>query len=174
MKKLSNVKVLTVCAMTLAMAVILGFLKIPVTPLIEIRFGSIPLAISASSFGPAIGAVLGAASDILGFIAKPTGTFFPGFTISAACSGLLFGLILYSQKGKVTPVRIIIAEIVHTVVIGIFFNSFNLSLLMHKGFGVVVAQRLVKEIVMCPINCIIMIAILIPVHQFATKMLKEA
>ncbi len=100
MSQLKNVKVLTTCAMLLALATVLGFFKIPITNLIEIRFSSIPLAIGGALFGPVVGAVLGAASDILQFVAKPTGVYFPGFTLTSACSGFIFGAVLHGFGDK--------------------------------------------------------------------------
>ena len=84
MAKLSDIRVLTVSAMMLALSTILGFLKVPVTQLIELRFAFLPIACTGMLFGPAVGGIVGGLSDILGFIVKPTGPYFPGFTITAA------------------------------------------------------------------------------------------
>ncbi len=157
MSKLKNTNVLTVTAMLCAIAVILGFLKIPVTNLIEIRFGSIPVAIGASLFGPAIGGIIGAASDILGYLVKPTGAFFPGFTISAILSGIIFGVFLYR---KTTLLRIVLAEFVHSFFIGLILNSLWLSMLYGNGFWIVLTNRFLKELIMFPINTVILFVIL--------------
>ena len=46
MKKLMNTKTLTVAAMLTAVGIVLGFFKLPINQLIEIRFGSIPIALA--------------------------------------------------------------------------------------------------------------------------------
>ena len=89
MSNLKNVKTLTLSGMFIALSVVCGFLNLPITQFIEIRFGSLMLAVSGMLLGPAISAVIGALSDIIAFMVKPTGPFFPGFTISAAVSGEL-------------------------------------------------------------------------------------
>ena len=54
MAKLNDVRVLTVSAMMLALSTILGFLKAPVTELIELRFAFLPIACTGMLFGPAV------------------------------------------------------------------------------------------------------------------------
>ncbi len=103
---LRNTLVLTTSAMLVALGMIFGYFKIPISNIVEIRLGTIPVAIGGMLFGPVIGGVIGGAIDIVGYIAKPTGAFFPGFTISAIASGIIFGICLYK---KTTPLRIAIA-----------------------------------------------------------------
>ena len=52
---LSDIHVLTSAALLSAIAIILGFFKIPVTQVIEIRFAMLPIAVAGSLFGPVIG-----------------------------------------------------------------------------------------------------------------------
>lgn len=149
MKQLKDVRVLTTAAMLAAIAVVLGFFKIPLTPTIEIRFAQIPIAIASGLFGPFVGAVVGVISDIGGYILKPTGPFFPGFTISAAISGILFGVFLY--KKPITLLRVAVAMGVKTVIVGLLLNSWWLSILYKKGFSVLLVGRVTKEIILLPI-----------------------
>ncbi|MDF2949948.1 MAG: hypothetical protein K0R07_1994, partial [Sedimentibacter sp.] len=58
----------------------------------------IPLMLSGIILGPAAGFISGAASDIINFIAKPGGPFFPGFTLVSALSGFIPGLIFKHLK----------------------------------------------------------------------------
>lgn len=84
-----------VSGMLLALAAILSLLKIPISESLEIRFGSIPIALAGALYGPGYAACVGALSDIVGYWVKPTGHYFPGFTLSGAVSGVIFGLFLY-------------------------------------------------------------------------------
>lgn len=90
----NKTKTLTLAALFVAIAVVLSFFKVPLTPLIELRFGALPIAAAGALLGPVVGPVVGAVSDILGYMVRPTGPFFPGFTLSAALSGLIYGLML--------------------------------------------------------------------------------
>ncbi len=163
MSNLRNVKVLTMAAMLVAVAVILGFLKIPITPLIEIRFGWMPISVAGTLLGPALAAIVGGLADIGGYLVKPTGPFFPGFTISNVISGLIFGFFLY--KKDVTLVRIILAEVCNMLLVGLLLNTLWLSILYGNPFYVVLLSRLPKEVVMLPINTAILALIVKPVKR---------
>ena len=100
MSNLRNTKVLTAAALLTAIGIIAGFFKIPITNLIEIRFASIPIAAAGALFGPGIAAIVGILTDIGGFLVKPTGPYFPGFTISGAVSGLIYGIMLHRKDNN--------------------------------------------------------------------------
>ena len=144
MSKFSKTQIIAVSGMLIAVAAVLGFLKVPISSVLEIRFQSIPMAIGGILFGPVTGGIIGAASDIICYLVKPTGPFFPGFTISYFLTGVIFGLFLYRKKPSL--VRIIIAESVNAVLIGILLNSIWLSLLYGNGFVAVLTARVLKEI----------------------------
>lgn len=163
MQIIRDTRRLTVAAMLLALSVILSFLKIPVTNLIEIRFNSLPIAAVGYLFGPVMGGIVGMLADILGYIVKPTGPFFPGFTISSAITGIIYGTLLWRKD--VTLPRLALAEAVQTVVVSIFLNSYFLSVLYGNGFSVVLSARLLKSIVMFPINVMLLFAIMKPLSN---------
>ncbi len=150
MKKLANVKTLTVAAMLTAIGIILGFFKIPINQLIEIRLGSLPVEMAGMLFGPAVAGVVGALTDIGGFIVKPTGPYFPGFTFSGIIGGIIFGLMLYGKKPTIK--RIFATQCVYTLVVGIILNSYWLDVLyFQNGYIATIIARLPKELIMIPI-----------------------
>ena len=170
MKKLMNTKTLTVAAMLTAIGIVLGFFKLPINQLIEIRFGSIPIAITGMMFGPGVAGVVGALTDIGGYLVKPTGPFFPGFTISGIMSGIIFGVMLHGKK--CTLPRIIAAEVVNTLIVGIIMNSYWLNLLYLKnGYLAAIVARLPKELVMIPVYTVIMYAVLNSLEKVGIKRL---
>ena len=129
---LRNISVIANAGILSAIAIILGFFKIPVTQLIEIRFAVLPITIASYLFGPVVGGVVGLVSDIGGYILRPTGPFFPGFTVTSVITGVIFGCMLY--KRRPTLLRILMAQIVYTAICGIFLNSLWLSMLYGNGF----------------------------------------
>ena len=161
---LRNVRVMTSAALLSAIAIILGFFKIPVTQLIEIRFAMLPIAVSGCLFGPVVGGAVGMVADIGGYLVKPTGPFFPGFTITSMMSGVIFGCMLYRQKTG--PLRILMSQIVYTIICGVLLNSLWLSMLYGNGFIPVLTARFVKEIIMIPINTLMLVTIMEPVRKF--------
>lgn len=154
MSDLKNIKVLTSAAMLVAVAIVLGFFKLPIGPTLEIHFTSLPIAIAGALLGPIIGSIIGALSDIGAYVVKPTGPFFAGFTLSAAVTGFIFGIMLH--KKKITWIRILAAQIIVTIIVGMVMNSFWLSMLFDKGFIVIMTSRIVKEVLMIPINTFIL------------------
>lgn len=63
-------------------------------PALRIGFGGLPIMISGMLFGPLVGGTVGVVADLIGFLLNPMGgTYFPGFTISAALTGVIPGLI---------------------------------------------------------------------------------
>ncbi len=171
MQKLKNVRVLTVSAFLVAIATVLGFFKVPITELIEIRFQYLPIAVGGAMFGPAVGGVIGMLADVLGYLVKPTGAFFPGFTISSILSGIIYGLFFY--KKRITVPRIIAAELTETIVCSLVINSINLSILYGNAFSVVVATRLLKVLIMFPIDTIILTVVLKAIPRLMPSEMKE-
>ena len=155
MEKLRNTKTLTLAAMLTAIGIVLGFFKIPLSQIIEIRFGSLPLGVAGMSLGPGIAGIIGALIDVGGYLVKPTGPFFPGFTVSGIVGGLIFGAILYKKELSIP--RVTIAVLVHTFVVGIIMNTFWLDFMYIKaGFLNTLWVRLPKELAMIPINIVLL------------------
>ena len=98
MKKQIDIKRLVTLGLLLAAEVILSrFLSIA-TPIVKIGFAFVPVVVTAILYGPVWSAVVAGAGDFIGAILFPIGPFFPGYTISAAISGAIFGIILYNKK----------------------------------------------------------------------------
>ena len=168
---LRDIRVLTGAGLLSAVAIILGFFKIPVTQLIEIRFAMLPIALAGSLFGPVVGGIVGMIADVGGYIVKPTGPFFPGFTITSLISGVIFGIFLYRQKPGAQ--HILASQIVYTLVCGILLNSLWLSMLYGNGFIPVLTARLVKEMVMIPINTLMLATIMEPVRRYRGGLVRQ-
>lgn len=168
MEELKKISVLTTAAMLLAISVILSFFKIPISQVIEIRFGFLPIAAGGMLFGPFVGGVMGALADIIGYVVKPTGAYFPGFTISGIVSGVLYALVLY--KKEITVKRVIVAQLLQTVVISFLLNNIWLSILYKSGFAAIFMARLAKTCIMFPIEVILLYLIM----QAVKKMNKQA
>lgn len=158
MKKLKDIRVLSMCAMLLAVSAILGFFKIPLSELIEIRLQFLPVACAGMLFGAPAGALVGGLSDILCYIIKPTGPFFPGFTVSSIIQGMIYGMILYNKPLSLK--RVLMAQIVDTLVVSMILNPIWLMLLYNNAFSVVFLSRIVKVAVMLPINTALLMGVL--------------
>lgn len=101
-------------------------------------------------------------ADLIGATLFPYGSFFIGYTITTAVAGAIYGFLLYQKEDdtytdKQFMVRVIIAVILVTVIANIGLNTLWLSMTTGKAFMVLMASRMVKELVMIPIKVILMI-----------------
>lgn len=157
-KELKNVRSLTLAAMFGAISIVLGSLTIMIGNFLKIGFSFLPNEFAYYLFGPFVGAFYGAAMDILTYIIKPMGAFFPGFTISAVLTGILYGLVLY--KRPLSLKRIIVANVLRTVFIDMLLNTYWLTILIGKGFFLIFPLRALKLIIMLPIETILLFALI--------------
>ena len=152
---------------TTEMIVIMGFmiaLEVVLSKLISINisflrigFGFLPIAILAILYGPVWAGICYAIGDLIGAFVFPTGAFFPGFTVTAFVTGVLFGLVLY--KHKVTFLRALLASALVCVLANLLLNTFWLTFVIGKGFKVLLASRAVKELVAIPVMAFLIVAV---------------
>ena len=142
-RQLKQVKTVTVCAMLGAVAIVLGSLSIELGSTLRIGFSGIPNEIVHMLFGPVVGSVL----------IKPTGAFFPGFTLIAMLAGLIYGSFYY--KKELNFWRVLAAHITVALICNVLLNTWCLSILYGKAFAVLLPARLVKNAIMCPIDAFI-------------------
>ena len=108
----SNAKTRTrkmvICGLLLALSIVLKivfevYIPIGGLPTLRVNLTALPIYLSGIIAGPFFGLAVGALSDILCFLIKPSGPYFPGFTVVSALSGLLPGLIfMYKDKIKIS------------------------------------------------------------------------
>ena len=100
-KAKKRVQIMVVCAMLVAIQIVLvRFVSIQ-TPFLRLSFGFLPLAMAGILFGPGYGCAVAAIADFLGATLIPTGgAFWPGFTIVTACSGLIYGALAESVASE--------------------------------------------------------------------------
>lgn len=160
MKKLRTV---TICGLMAAIAVALSAVaSIEIGNYIKIGFSGIPNRMVDYLFGPVVGGCFGGALDIIKYLIKPTGMFFPGFTFDAILAGLIYGSFTY--KKPLTLPRILIAKLVVVLVCNIFFNTLWISILYGKAFLALLPARLFKNAVMWPIDSAILFMISKALH----------
>lgn len=152
-KELKPIQELTVCALMLALRVVLGYfsnVSLAITPDIKIGFNFLPVAITGILCGPASAMIVGGLGDVLSFLIAPMGFYFPGWTVSGTLVGLLYGIFLY--KSKCSLVSIIICEVIIGVFVEITLGSLWLLLQYDKAFFIMAGVRGLKTLVATPIE----------------------
>lgn len=145
---------MVICGFMAALAVVLSYVaSIEIGPYIRVGFSGIPNRIVEYLFGPIAGSLFGGMLDILKYILKPSGPFFFGFTFDAMLAGILYGSILY--KKPIGLKRIVLAEFIVKLVVNCGFNTLWISLLYGKGFFLLLPARMLKNLIMLPIDSVI-------------------
>ena len=158
---------LTCLALLTAMQIVIArFLAIPVSESIRFSFSFIPVVIAARRFGFLGGMLVYGLGDFLGAIVFPTGgAYFPGFTLTAAVSGLIYGLYLGKKSN---PLRIILSVLTSQILCTLLMNSYWVSTLYGSDFGAVFISRIPQSIVMS----ILQIVFMIPCLERICKVIK--
>lgn len=150
MREFRYVRTLTVCGLLAALAFVLESFSIPLGETLKIGFSGLPNEMVDFLFGPAVGSLFSGMLDVLKYIVHPTGGFFPGFTFNAFLAGLIYGVFLY--KKPVSFWRILTAKFVVALLVNVFLNTYWLSILYGNAFSVLLPARLMKNLLMWPIN----------------------
>lgn len=148
---------LVLMAMLTAAEIVLSrFLSIS-TPHVKIGFGFAAVALCGMLFGPVWAGVCAALADITGAILFPIGPYFPGFTLTAALTGALFGLFLYQKAGSAGLWRCFAAALVSAFVLSLGLNTLWIHILYGTSYPVLLASRLVQCVVMLPVQAVVLV-----------------
>lgn len=159
---MSRNKKIIITAVLLATLVILSrFLSIK-TPITKISFAFVPTCLCAIWLGPKWTVLLNVLGDLIGATLFPTGPFFPGYTVSTAIAGLIYGLLLYKKdensfSDKIFALRVVIAVVLVSVIVNMGLNTLWTSITSGKAFTVLFASRFVKQLIMIPIHIVVIL-----------------
>ncbi|MDD7363250.1 MAG: folate family ECF transporter S component [Peptoniphilus sp.] len=158
MKQL-NTKKLTFLALMVALQIVFArTLGIELGNYQRISFSFIPVTLASTVAGPVASGIASMVADILGFITKPTGPYFPGFTLNAFLSAFIYGIFFY--KKKLTLKRIIIANVLVTGIVGCLMGTYWLHLLYGNPFVPVLMTKLPFQGLMLVIKIVVQALIL--------------
>lgn len=159
-QELKNVRTITISAMFAAIAIVLGMFSINIGTSIRIGFATIPNGLTSYLFGPVVGGIFAGVVDILKYIVKPVGTFFPPLTLVTILAGILYGIFYY--KKPLTLPRILAAKFVVMLLCNVCLNTLCLAALYNEvehGFwrqvALILPARALKNLIMWPIDSVI-------------------
>ncbi len=179
--ELKSLRCITVTAMLIALDIALKSATIPLGDSLKISFAFLALASIGMLFGPTVSFLAGAITDILGFMIFPSGGggFNPLFTIVEATGALIYGMFLYNLKYTrldlkesgflkivMKSIRIILAKVTVVIVCNLFMTPMANILSGYWTVETAIARfpdRLIKNCIQCPFDCVLLIVILFPV-----------
>lgn len=156
---MSKLKKVILSGILLALLIVLNRFVSIKTPLLVISFTFVPIMMSAIWLGPKYSTLIAALGDFIGAILFPFGTYFPGFTVSAGLTGLIYGIFLYKkQDNEMTDkkfiIRLIISNLLVLGIVEIFVVSLWLNMLYGKAYLLVVSSRVLAQVIMFPIRIV--------------------
>lgn len=147
-----KISTITLAAMLVAIEIILSrFLSVP-TPIVKISFSFIPLSILAAICGPVYSCAGAAAADFIGAILFPVGAYFPGYTITAALTGLTYGIFLRGKRSS--WVIITAAVLIINLCWRLGLNSVWVHMTTGKAMMAFMTARIVKTLFTIPIEIV--------------------
>ena len=152
--ELKKTRTITLCAMLMALSVVLGYFSLNIGPYLRIGLSSVVNAFISALFGPGVGGIFGAAGDIIKYFLKPAGPFFPGFTFNALLSGVIYGFLLYRK-----PLRfrnILLAKLAVILVVNLCLGTLWLDMMYGKSFFVILPMRALKNFLEWPVDSILL------------------
>ncbi len=158
---MSKSKKIILSAFLLALLIVLSRFASIQTQLLVISTSFIPIMMSAIWLGFKYSTVIAGLGDLIGALLFPFGSYFPGFTISAAISGFIYGIFLYEnprkepQKEWKFTLKLIISSVLVLGVVNIFITSIWLHILYEKAYFAIITTRVLAQVIMLPIQVIV-------------------
>ena len=154
--RLKSIRVLAAVALLIALTIAITTLYIPLPNNLHVFFDYTPKALCAMICGPVAALGVGFVMDILGFLARPMGAFFPGYTVTTMVTMLIYALGFYGKK--ITIPRVAITKLAVNVICNIGLNSLWNSILAGKAFVVFLAGSVTKNLLLWPIETAVMVS----------------
>ena len=159
-----DTKTIVILGLMTALQIVLSrFLSFSVWNM-KIGFGFAPIVIAAMLLGPIPAAIVGGLSDFLGAILFPIGTYFPGFTLTATLTGLVFGLLLWERQSLV---RIVTAVGITQLILSLLVNTYWISLLYGTPYVTLFPVRLIQTGILVALEILVIVALSKAVRQLS-------
>ena len=122
--------------------------------IVRIGFGGYPIIFTGIVFGPAAGAIVGAVGDIIGYFINPMGPYMPHFTMVAALTGIIPGVIMLLFKDKESKTsfwRLLLAIGIGQIITSVFMTPYFMETLFKIPMITTVPGRAITQAVQIPL-----------------------
>lgn len=155
--ELRSTKSLVGASMMAALNLVLNQFTIMVSQMLEIGFAFLATAAAAYLYGPWLAGLMGIVTDTVGYFLRPNGPYFPFWALNEFLLGFLYGCFFY--KRPVTLARTAAAYGTAMVIINLGLSPLWLHM-MYGNALVITGARLIKNLVMFPLNTALLYAVL--------------
>ena len=173
MQKNVHLRKTVICAVMIAMQIILSRYVGIQTQFVQTSLGFVPIAVTSAVCGPVYGALCAFISDFLGVVIAGTNVYSPLFAINAVLYALFYAFFLYKKERNVK--NIVLSVVLQTVIVAIpltplwLYIYFNFVLETPKAFELMSLQQVVVRLIEIPIKIII----LVPVCRYLLPKLEK-
>jgi ECF transporter S component (folate family) len=166
-KQLTDSKMITIAALIVALRVVVKLFKINIASGLGFSLDGYVNSLGSMIYGPIVGLIVGAVSDILGLlITGQMGQFFPPFTLVEMSSSFIFALFFWRRK--ITVSRALTAKFSVNLVCNIIMTSVFMKWLKYIQLGpagadaykIINGVRIAKNLIMFPLEAMIIITVL--------------
>ncbi len=144
--------------MVLAVSIVLSLFSFYVTETLRIGPAYLATAMLGMLYGPVTGGIAAGLGDILKYLIKPSGPFFPGYTLTALLGGVVYGSFLY--KNKVTVLRCVLSKAFINIFLNLGLNTLWSSILYGKAFFAILIPRVYANVALLPLQIVLLYALL--------------
>ena len=131
------------------------FLSVTLMLINRISLQFLPNALCGYYLGPWFSMFAAAAADILGMLINSAGQpYFPGFTLTAAIRGFLYGTMLYNKE--LSFKRIFLTMSLTALVADLFLNPLWLHILYGEAYLAIFLGRLPIRLIYIPVSSLIL------------------
>ena len=162
-RELRKLDTVVLCGLLTALQIISQYFEIRLLLELRISFEFLFLSACGMLFGPVVCAVQGVAADLLGFMLRPDGAFFPGYTLSALVAGLVYGSFFYHKR--LTWQRALGGKLVVNLFVNMGLNSVWSYLLYNVAFWAHLIRSTQKNLLLLFVE----VPLLLLVHQIVHR-----
>lgn len=149
LREFRSIRVVAFCGVMCALAVILSTVAtINLGPYMKIGLSGIPNQVVDYLFGPTVGALFSGSLEIIKFVLRPDGVYFPGFTVSAVLAGMIYGMVLYRRA--LTVARVCVAHLLVKLIVNLGCNTLWLVILYKKAVWAIFPARVMTNLIRLP------------------------
>ncbi|MBQ7064525.1 MAG: folate family ECF transporter S component [Firmicutes bacterium] len=158
-REMTHISSITGAGLVLALSIVLSyFLTFYVTPELRLGLAYLATAMLGLLYGPVTGGIVAGLGDIIKYFIKPSGAFFPGYTLTAFLGGFIYGLFFY--RGKVTWTRCILSKTIINVFVNLGLNTLWSYILTGKGYIGLLVTRAWANLGLLPVQIILLYLVL--------------
>ncbi len=178
LKELKSIKTVVLCGLLIALAAAIEAANpLNLGELLKVRLDFAATAVMGFGAGPVASMIAAAVGDVVRYIIKPAGgAFFPGYTLSAAVGGFIYGAFLYKKNKQIFSKKIVDvavkcfgAKLCINVFVNLVLNSIWISMTTGKALAVLMPMRIIKNAVALPLEVVILTAVIYFVDKYLKK-----